>query len=252
MTYPGGKNGSGVYQQIINHMPPHTFYIEPFLGGGAIMRMKKWARSSIGIDADSEVTRQWQNIHTPKGHTLDIVCDDALRWLALRDFTPDTLIYCDPPYLPHTRSNKKIYKHEMTESDHLRLLEIIKSLKCMVIISGWYSITYAERLKGWSTHSFTAQTRGGRHLKEWIWYNFPPPTELHDYRYLGRNFRERERIKRKKARWLEKLRNMKPLERYALLDAFEMFRAGQVPTSEAQVLPGQHPPEMAMPTSAAS
>jgi DNA adenine methylase len=34
MGYPGGKSGAGVYQTIINLMPPHTVYIEPFLGGG--------------------------------------------------------------------------------------------------------------------------------------------------------------------------------------------------------------------------
>ena len=32
MTYPGGKNGAGIYQRIINHMPPHETYIEAFLG----------------------------------------------------------------------------------------------------------------------------------------------------------------------------------------------------------------------------
>ncbi|MGJ8626091.1 MAG: hypothetical protein ACSHXB_03935 [Sulfitobacter sp.] len=41
MTYPGGKNGGGAYQRIINHMPPHRFYIEPFLGSGAVLRNKR-------------------------------------------------------------------------------------------------------------------------------------------------------------------------------------------------------------------
>ena len=41
MTYPGGKRGAGVYQTIINLMPPHDVYIEPFWGGGAIKRQKR-------------------------------------------------------------------------------------------------------------------------------------------------------------------------------------------------------------------
>jgi hypothetical protein len=53
MSYPGGKNGSGVYQTLINLMPPHDVYIEPFLGGAAIMRLKRPARLNIGIDLDS-------------------------------------------------------------------------------------------------------------------------------------------------------------------------------------------------------
>ena len=50
MTYPGGKNGAGIYQRIINHMPPHRVYIEPFLGSGAVMRHKRPAERNIGID----------------------------------------------------------------------------------------------------------------------------------------------------------------------------------------------------------
>jgi hypothetical protein len=36
MSYPGGKSGSGVYQTLINLMPPHDIYIEPFLGMGGV------------------------------------------------------------------------------------------------------------------------------------------------------------------------------------------------------------------------
>ena len=60
MTYPGGKNAPGVYQTIINLMPPHAVYIEPFLGSGAIMRLKRRARVTIGIDRDPQAIKQWQ------------------------------------------------------------------------------------------------------------------------------------------------------------------------------------------------
>lgn len=54
--------------------------------------------------------------------------------------------------------------------------------------------------------------------------NYPEPLELHDYRYLGRDFRERERIKRKKQRWKQKLSTMPALERYAILSELADLR----------------------------
>lgn len=54
-SYPGGKAGAGVYQRIINLMPPHEVYVEPFLGGGAVMRLKRPARLNIGVDLNPNV-----------------------------------------------------------------------------------------------------------------------------------------------------------------------------------------------------
>ena len=45
MPYPGGKGGAGVYQTIINGMPRHEVYVEPFLGGGAVMAAKRMSGS---------------------------------------------------------------------------------------------------------------------------------------------------------------------------------------------------------------
>jgi hypothetical protein len=62
MGYPGGKSGSGVFQALINWMPPHSLYVEPFLGGGAVMRFKRPAELNIGIDLDPEVISQWSTV----------------------------------------------------------------------------------------------------------------------------------------------------------------------------------------------
>ena len=56
-------------------------------------------------------------------------------------------------------------------------------------------------------------------MTESLWMNYPPPQELHDYRFLGDDYRERERIKRKKARWITRLLSMSNIERNALTAA---------------------------------
>lgn len=131
-TYPGGKNGSGVYQALINLMPPHRVYVEPFLGRGAMMRLKKPAFSSIGIDSDPAVLDLWSDDDIPG---IRLTNGDALNYLANTTFPADTLIYCDPPYLMSTRSSQRpLYRHEFGgQADHLELLTIIKRLSCMVM-----------------------------------------------------------------------------------------------------------------------
>jgi len=90
----------------------------------------------------------------------------------------------------------------------------------MVMLSGYWSDLYAEALSDWNHFQFPAMTRGGL-ATETVWYNYPPPVELHDYRYLGVGFRERERIKRKKQRWVNRLERMPLLERQALLSVLQ-------------------------------
>jgi DNA adenine methylase len=87
------------------------------------------------------------------------------------------------------------------------------------MISGYWTKRYAAALKKWNSATFEAMTRGGRTTTEWLWFNFLEPVALHDHRYLGQDFRERERIKRKKQRWVNRLHTMPTLERRALLAA---------------------------------
>ncbi len=225
MAYPGGKNGAGVFQKIINQMPPHDVYIEPFLGGGAVMDAKRPALRNIGIDIDSDV------IEGRHGDTITAINADAISFLPelVREVSKDgarVLVYADPPYLGSARvSARPIYQHEMlSEEEHLEFLSMVKSLGCMVMVSGYESELYARELEGWRSVTFQAMTRGGFPATEWLWMNFPEPFELHDYRYLGENFRERERIKRQQARWRNRLEKMPALERYAILQAVNFVR----------------------------
>ncbi len=216
MKYPGGKGLQ--YQKIINLMPPHDVYIETHLGGGAVMRKKRPARRNIGIEIDPEVIGKWSKM---RAINMELIHGEALTYLRSYEFTGKEFVYCDPPYLRQTRRKYyPLYKYDYSSKEHRKLLEVIKILPCMVMISGYESSLYREYLKGWTIHTFQATTHNGM-ATEWLWMNYPPPVDLHDYRYLGDTFRERERIQRKAARWVTRLQRMPALERKALLSAID-------------------------------
>ena len=216
MNFPGGKGGT--YQKYINLMPPHEVYIESHLGSGAIMRYKRRARRNIGIEIDPEIMQIWRR---RKEIDFELIHGDAIFFLKSYSFTGKELVYCDPPYLRETRKKYyPLYKYEYSLSQHIELLEVIKSLPCMVMISGYESPLYRKSLKEWHTHTFQATTHHGM-ATEWIWMNYSTPAHLHDYRYLGDNFREREKIKLKLKRWTARFKSMPALERQALLSVLQ-------------------------------
>jgi DNA adenine methylase len=221
-TYDGGKGQEGVFQRIINQMPPHDVYIEAFLGAGAVMRAKRPARISYGVELDPRIVEEWKRADLP---SLRLYCGDAIRFLKRFPWSGSELVYCDPTYLRSTRSYQgEMFRYEMTDEQHEELLQVIKRIPARVIISGYWSEMYADALRGWRTVSFPAVKRNGEKATEWLWCNFPEPLELHDYRYLGKDFRERERIKRKRQRWEKKLREMPALEAHAIAAAIETVR----------------------------
>jgi DNA adenine methylase len=224
-TYPGGKNNSGAFQTIINQIPPHECYIEPFLGSGAIMRRIRPAHRTIAIDADASciATAGLRNVPVIHGDAISL-----LRSVIAESGVPagKIFIYADPPYLFSTRSSKRpIYTHEFGDTgQHEKLLALLKSLDCMVMLSGYWSELYVKELADWRTVTYNSITRSGRVAKEYLWMNYPEPVALHDYSFLGSNFRERERIKRKTNRWQARLEGMPILEKRALLLAMENLK----------------------------
>lgn len=233
MSYDGGKGQAGVFQRIINQMPPHDLYIEGCLGAGAVLRAKKPAAWSIGVELDSKVLDGWQNSTM---ENLSLVNADVISWLRgnLSKLKPSTLIYLDPPYLMETRrSQRPLYRCEMTNQQHEELLTIARSLPCKVMNSGYWSQMYGDLLRGWRAINFQAMTRGGQPATEWLWMSFAETSELHDYQYVGEDWRERERIKKKVFRWTNRLKKMPALERQALLAALANLEedAGNTTTS---------------------
>lgn len=84
---------------------------------------------------------------------------------------PNVFIYADPPYLLGTRTAKQ-YKYEMTEDDHLQLLEALLKHKGKIMISGYDSDLYNGLLQGWKKEDIPATAEYGKQRIECIWYNY--------------------------------------------------------------------------------
>jgi DNA adenine methylase len=214
MSYLGAKSVSGAYQAIIAAMPPHDVYIETHLGSGAVMRAKPAAARSIGVDLD---TRPIEAFCAP--YAVELHAGDAVDFLQRFDFAAAgrVLIYADPPYVLSTRTSDKRYPHDYTDADHRRLIAALRGVPAAVILSGYPSALYDELLGDWRSFRFQAMTRGGPRTEQ-VWLNFPAG-DVQWARFAGANFGERQRIKRKAARWAEHYRRLPAGERLAVLAA---------------------------------
>lgn len=102
---------------------------------------------------------------------------DAVEVMAAHDGA-ETLFYVDPPYLPETRSpaNKydgkyRMYRHELDRGGHARLLDAMKTLEGMIVLSGYPDALYDEMLAGWRRFEIDALADGARPRTEVLWIN---------------------------------------------------------------------------------
>lgn len=223
--YNGGKNGSGVYQTIINCIPPHELYVEAFAGSAAIFRRKAPAASSILLERDPAVVDQLRR-QSPPGTT--VLETDALSWLSLFTSHVDmrgAFIYLDPPYLHSTRSRLDLYRYELSDEQHQHLvtslLPQLSAAGARWALSGYRSAMYdqAAITHRWTRTDFQAMSRRGVRTES-LWTNYDPAQILPaDLTYHGTDYRDRERLKRKAARWTAKLAAMPVRDREFLIRA---------------------------------
>lgn len=208
MSYPGSKAQAGTWQRIIGQMPPHSIYVEPFLGSGQIFWRKRRAAYSLLLDRHPKPISA-ANARLGDDAGVKAACGDALTWLPeLAAWLPsDAVIYCDPPYMLSTRQGRLYYENELSDDQHATLLALVQGLRCRVLLSGYPSELYSSQLRAWRCLEYTAMTRGGAR-RECLWCNFPEPEELHDWRFAGFNFRQRFGMKRFVTRWLARIDRM--------------------------------------------
>jgi hypothetical protein len=108
-----------------------------------------------------------------------------------------------------------VYPHDLTERDHVELLSILKQLPCRVAVSGYPSRLYETELRQWNQLNFSAKGHDGIHAES-VWTNYAIPDKLHDTRFLGANFRQRQDVKRRMNRLQNKISRLSKQEQYAL------------------------------------
>jgi hypothetical protein len=105
----------------------------------------------------------------------------------------------------------------------LDLLDLLKSLPCRVILSGYPSALYDGILEDWNCVELQAMTWGGPRTEK-LWYNYDID-RTYWATYAGKDFTDRQRIKRKAERWARNYQALPPAERLALLAAIMAVEA---------------------------
>lgn len=89
----------------------------------------------------------------------------------------DTLIYADPPYLgrelPDGRPSARLrlYRHELSATEHLTLLDALDAHPGPVVLSGYASDLYDDRLRAWARRERITRNQNNDNRTEVLWLN---------------------------------------------------------------------------------
>ena len=168
--------------------------------------------TTIGIDLNAKSIKKFD-----APYPVQLIHGCAHQCLLEYQLTGRELIDCDPPYLHSTRSSDRRYRFDYSEQDHMALLNILKQLPCQIIVSGYPSKLYDDTLCDWSTREIQVMNHSGVRTEK-LWFNFTPD-KVHWASFAGKNFTDRQRIKRKAENWGRRYQAMPPNERLAVLAA---------------------------------
>jgi DNA adenine methylase len=118
-----------------------------------------------GVDALAEIAERLLRVQIENRPAVDVI--------RLYD-GPDTLFYCDPPYLHSTRGDSKAYGFEMDTEEHRDLAHALNACKGKVAISGYRCELMDEYYESW--RRFDAPIKNCHSIKkprqECLWMNY--------------------------------------------------------------------------------
>jgi DNA adenine methylase len=146
--------------------------------------------SGRGNDWGISVTNNHAKVFSNKSNRL-LDISARLKHVAIenRDFkfifkhhlkNNDCFGYLDPPYVHSTRTTKNDYTYEMTDADHIELLELANQSPAKLLISGYDNPLYRKYLKGWhkkkidvACHSaYSPNQKEKARRTEVLWWNY--------------------------------------------------------------------------------
>ena len=95
--------------------------------------------------------------------------------------SPETLFYCDPPYVHESRSDTKAYAFEMTDDEHRSLAEVLRNVQGKVALSGYHCKLMGKLYGDWNyieapaKKAHSTNTRPDnlkQHRVEVLWVNY--------------------------------------------------------------------------------
>lgn len=128
---------------------------------GAVSR---WLGSVEGL---SEIVQRLLRVQIEHAPAVEVI---------QRYDSPETLFYCDPPYVHNSRGDSKAYKYEMTDDQHRELAQVLHHVQGKAALSGYHSLLMDELYGDW--HCIEEEPKIVHSVKqqriEVLWTNYAP------------------------------------------------------------------------------
>lgn len=147
---------------------------------GGLGKHFSWSqRQRGGRPGDLNAWETFKDLLVPMSkrlHGVQILNQDQVEVIKAHD-SPETLFYCDPPYVHATRSAKKAYDYELDDEQHRALAESLNNANGKVIVSGYDCKLYQELYKGWRVVCKSVKNNAGQgkvksNRIECLWLNY--------------------------------------------------------------------------------
>lgn len=102
---------------------------------GAVSR---WLGSVEGL---AEIAQRLLRVQIESAPALEVI---------QRYDSPETLFYCDPPYVHASRSDTNAYAYEMTDAEHRKLSAMLHNVEGKVALSGYHSALMDTLYRDWN------------------------------------------------------------------------------------------------------